>query len=80
MTLEFVYLSDEPGEAENAFVTQANEIIKAVPSTTPWIFRIYECLSNKELYQALKIAKDLIAYEQTLISRAPTPPSETASA
>src|SRR4051794_4566272 len=41
VTLEFVYLSDEAGEAENAFVTQANEIITAVPSTAPWVFRIY---------------------------------------
>jgi flagellar protein FlbT len=75
VTLEFVYLSDDPAEAENAFVVVANEIIQAMPSTTPTIFRIYECLSAKEYYQALKVAKELIAYEQDLLTRASESPT-----
>lgn len=78
VALEFVYLSDDPSEAENAFVTLANDLMTAAPSTAPFILRIHECLAGKEFYQALKVGKELIAYEQKLLAHAV--PAEPATA
>jgi flagellar biosynthesis repressor protein FlbT len=79
VALEFVYLSDDPSEAENAFVTLANDLMTAAPSTAPFMLRIHENLANKEYYQALKVAKELIAYEQKLLALAQQPPDESAA-
>lgn len=69
VALEFVYLSDDPGEAENVFVALANEVMQAAPSTGPFIIRIHDCLASREYYQALKVAKELLAYEAALLAR-----------
>jgi flagellar protein FlbT len=69
VALEFVYLSEDPRDAENIFVSLANEVMKAAPSTGPLIMRIHDCLSSKEYYHALKVAKELLAYEEKLLSR-----------
>ncbi|MFO1147391.1 MAG: flagellar biosynthesis repressor FlbT [Alsobacter sp.] len=70
VALEFVYLSDDPSDPENIFVSLANELMQAAPSTGPYIMRIHDCLSKKEFYQALKVGKELIAYEEELLARA----------
>ncbi len=79
VALEFVYLSDDPSEAENVFIAMANEIMTAAPSMTPYILKIHDLLATKDHYQALKVCKELIAYEQALLARAPAAPADTAA-
>ena len=73
VALEFVYLSDDPSEAENAFVSMANDIMTAAPSMTPYILKIHDLLATKDHYQALMVGKDLIVYEQSLLARVAIP-------
>lgn len=80
VALEFIYLADQPAEAENAFVTLANDLMTAAPSTAPFILRIHEHLAAKEFYQALKVGKELIAYEQKHLTLAAQPADGTAEA
>jgi flagellar protein FlbT len=69
VALEFVYLSEDPSDAENVFVSLANEVMKAAPSTGPLIMKIHDCLASREYYQALKVAKELLAYEEKFLSK-----------
>lgn len=62
-------------DAENLALHQSNywrlvnEIIKAAPSTIAIIDQVNEEIVNGRFYQALKLAQELIEYEQEAISR-----------
>src|SRR4051794_24491328 len=56
VALEFMYLADNPADFEEAFVAQANDLMAAAPTMKPFIFAIYERISAKEYYPALKTA------------------------
>jgi flagellar protein FlbT len=70
VALEFLYLSDDPTEPENVFISIASDMLKAAPSMAPFILRIHEHLAQREFYQALKVGKELMAYEQIVLSHA----------
>jgi flagellar protein FlbT len=67
-TLEAAYLSKDPGEAETLFMTQANEIMAAVPTTAPLIAEIFEAILTGNYYKALKRARHLVSYEERLLA------------
>lgn len=67
--LQVMYLVDEPFEAENGFAALATQIMEAAPSTGPYIAAIHAASGSGRAYQALKLGRDLIAYEQTLLAR-----------
>lgn len=67
VALEHVYLANEPFEAETAFMGIASEIMRAAPTTGPYILAIYEKLEARDFYRALREAKKLIAYETELL-------------
>ena len=54
---------------QNNYWTLVNDIVKAAPSTIALIDQINEEIVNGRFYQALKLAKKLIEYEQEAISR-----------
>jgi len=62
-------------DAENLALHQSNywrlvnEIVKAAPSTIALIDQVNEEIVNGRFYQALKLAQELIKYEQETISR-----------
>lgn len=69
--LQVMYLVDNPFEAETAFMTMASEIMQAVPSMAPRIAAIHEASDAGERYKALKLGRELIAYEQGVRAHAP---------
>lgn len=68
LALEEVYLANDPTDAEVRFMAQANDIMAAVPSTGPYIARIYALISDGSYFKALKEAKTLLAYEAELLA------------
>ncbi|MEN3209978.1 flagellar biosynthesis repressor FlbT [Methylorubrum populi] len=67
VTLQFIYLADNPPEAEDLFVRQATEIMKASPSMAPYILAIQDELSAHQYHRAIKRGRELIAYERQLL-------------
>ncbi|MGA4552943.1 flagellar biosynthesis repressor FlbT [Methylorubrum aminovorans] len=67
VTLQFIYLADNPPEAEDLFVRQATEIMKASPSMAPYILAIQDELSASQYHRAIKRGRELIAYERQLL-------------
>ncbi|QIJ74040.1 flagellar protein FlbT [Methylobacterium sp. NI91] len=67
VTLQFIYLADNPPEAEDLFVRQATEIMKASPTTAPYILAIQDELSASQYHRAIKRGRELIAYERQLL-------------
>lgn len=67
--LEAIYLTDNPSELENEFIIQANVLMAAAPSMTPYLATIFDKFSNGEYYAALKTGQDLIRYEKNLLDR-----------
>jgi flagellar biosynthesis repressor protein FlbT len=70
LAVQLMYISPE---ARNNHVTYFNllrEIVTAVPSAWPIIEGINTCILSGDLYQALKEAKKLMAYEKKLLDAA----------
>lgn len=67
LALEQMYLSDDPFDAETSFMAQANEIMRAAPSTRPFFLAIFEETQAGEYYKALKAGRKLIEYETKLM-------------
>ena len=68
LVLEAGYLSSDPVPAEARFMTMANEIMAAVPSTAPHIAQIFESVLAGDYYKALKRAKRLVGFETELLA------------
>lgn len=78
--LTVMYLADDPRIAEDAFFAQANELMDAVPTTTPFIRDIHEQVLAGQLYKALKKGRELVNYEQSLADRLRRPVEDAAAA
>lgn len=66
VTLQLIYLADNPIEAEDLFVRQATELMRAVPSTGSFILAIQDELAAGQYHRAIKRGKELVAYERSL--------------
>jgi flagellar protein FlbT len=69
VTLQLIYLADHPQEADDLLVRQSNEILKAMPSSTPYLVAIQDELAAKQYHRALKVGRELVAYERSLLER-----------
>ena len=69
VTLQLIYLADNPIEAEDLFVRQATELMQAVPTTGSYILAIQDELAAGQYHRAIKRGRDLIAYERSLTDR-----------
>ncbi len=49
---------------------QVRAVIAVAPSTTEFVDKLSDAILNGQYYQALKIARELIRYEQELVSNA----------
>jgi flagellar protein FlbT len=67
--LQVIYLVDETFEAENGFAALAAQIMDAAPSTGSRIAAIHDCMASGEHYKALKLGRELVAYERELLAR-----------
>ncbi len=70
-TIQLMYI-DEPNVPTyvKTYAELAAEILKAAPSTQPLIEQLNERIEAGSYYQALKIAKNLIEYEEELLKNA----------
>lgn len=69
--LQTLYL--EPESESLIFATLSKlslEILKAAPSTALLLEAIHDKITEKSFFEALKLAKELIAYEAELVSHA----------
>ena len=69
VTLQLIYLADNPLEADDLFVRQANQLLEAAPSMAPYILAIQDELAARQYHRAIKRGRELVAYERSLQER-----------
>jgi len=68
-TIQLMYIDEENLiEHRNTYWKLVQDIVKAAPSMLALIDQISEHILNNKYYQALKLAKKLIDYEQEIIA------------
>jgi flagellar protein FlbT len=70
-TVQLMYV--DPGHLaahQRLFSDLVREVLAASPSMTPLLTQLSERIAANQYYQALKVARKLIEYEQELISHA----------
>ena len=69
-TIQLMYIDEENLiEHHNTYWKLVQDIVKAAPSMLALIDQISEHILNNKYYQALKLARKLIDYEQEVIDR-----------
>ena len=70
-TVQLMYVDPANLESHRRLFSQLlREVVDASPSMTPLLAQLNERIGADQYYQALKVARKLIAYEQELISHA----------
>lgn len=70
LAVQLMYLAKEPKYHHETYFALVRDILKAAPSTWPYIESINNRMLTGEMYKALKEAKKLIEYEQELLNHA----------
>ncbi len=70
LAVQLMYTSRDPTAHHQVYFELVRDILRAAPTTWPFIESINNHILSGELYKALKQAKKLIAYEAELIDRA----------
>lgn len=72
--LQLLYINPEKNEElQSIFRELANEVVEAAPSTKDLISQIRQFTIENKYYQALKLAKKLIQYEEELLNNVTKP-------
>ena len=70
-TIQLMYIDEaNVPQYRSAYSELAGEILKAAPSTATFVEQINERIQAANYYQALKIARNLIDYEEELLKNA----------
>lgn len=77
-TLQVILLSEDPRAAQELLTQQALELLAAAPSMAPYLLGIQTAVDEGQTYRAIKIGKQLMAYERSLHDRL-RPASDTPS-
>ena len=72
LAVQLMYLSTDLEKIQENYFTLVNDIVKAAPSTIPYVTRISNAILTGAFYKALKEARKLIEYEGTLIGHVQT--------
>jgi len=67
LAVQLMYISPNPEVNHGTYFNLLRDIVTAAPSAWPIIEGINNCILSGDLYQALKEAKKLIAYEKKLL-------------
>ncbi len=67
LAVQLMYLSRDPRAHHETYFALMRDILKAAPSTWPYVETINNHILTGELYKALKDAKKLISYEGELL-------------
>jgi flagellar protein FlbT len=70
VTLQILYLADDPTEAEELFIAQATEILRAAPAMAAHLMAIHDEITEKRYHRAIKRGRELVAYERELADAA----------
>jgi flagellar biosynthesis repressor protein FlbT len=71
MVIQLMYIdSVNLAVHHNAYWSLVKSVVKAAPSTLPLIDRMSDLILNNQYYQALKVAKKLIEYEEEAVKHA----------
>ena len=65
-----MYIARDPREYHGTYFAEVREVQNAAPSTAPFFADINMHIMGGKYFQALKVAKKLIAYERRLLDRA----------
>ena len=69
LAVQLMYISPDPQASHGTYFNLLRDIITTVPSSWPLIEAINGHILNGDLYQALKEAKKLVAYEKKLLEQ-----------
>lgn len=72
LAVQLMYLSTDLERIQENYFTLVNDIVKAAPSTIPYVTSISNAIISGSFYKALKEARKLIEYEGTLIGHVQT--------
>src|SRR5258708_22216374 len=67
LAVQLMYISPDPQLNHGTYFNLVRDIVTAVPSAWPIIEGINNQILNGDLYQALKEARKLVAYEKKLL-------------
>jgi flagellar protein FlbT len=70
LAVQLMYTSREPTAHHQVYFELVRDVLRAAPSTWPFIESINNLILTGEFYKALKHAKKLIAYEAELVENA----------
>ncbi|GAB4238404.1 MAG: flagellar biosynthesis repressor FlbT [Methyloligellaceae bacterium] len=70
LLIQMMYLADDPRQHHKLYFQLIDDILKAAPSTLALIDQINNQILAGSYYKALKLAKNLIAYEKELMDNA----------
>ena len=69
LAVQLMYISPDARGNQGTYFNLVKDIVTAVPSAWPYIEAINSHILSGDLYQALKEAKKLMAYEKTLLDQ-----------
>ena len=67
VTLQVLYLVDDPSAAIELFYAQARELMAMERRYAPYLLKIQNEIEAEQYYKAVKQGRDLIAYERNLL-------------
>ena len=70
LAVQIMYIEGNIEVMRETYFTLVNELITAAPSMTPIVDQINNEILTGALYKALRVAKQLIQYEQDILSNA----------
>ena len=70
LAVQLMYISRTPRDHHEVYFGLVRDIMRAAPSTAPFIENINNHILTGETYKALKEARKLITYEQDLLDHA----------
>jgi flagellar protein FlbT len=80
LAVQLMYIAPDPQINHGTYFNLVRDIVTAAPSAWPVIEEINNCILNGDMYQALKEAKKLVAYEKKLLEHNAAVLSEHAAA
>jgi flagellar biosynthesis repressor protein FlbT len=69
LAVQLMYISPDANASHGTYFNLIRDLVTAVPSTWPLIEGINNQILSGDLYQALKEAKKLVAYEKQLLDQ-----------
>jgi len=70
LAVQLMYTSRDPRDHHDVYFALVRDIVRAAPSTWPYIENINNHILRGELYKALKHSRKLIEYEEELFRNA----------